>query len=442
LLPGAPANLGLETACVGQGIQQLSPPVRFLGSCRDSLFATDRKILMPLIPFARILTSWLGWLFLAAAGYLLWTWWSGEIVSQPPGVDYRVREDWRAWTAAGLLTWSILGRWPTTLLLARSDTDPTAPRRADGAMIDSPTGSKLYVETRGPANGPVVVATHGWGLDSTIWQYLNRDLATHRSLVPHQQVTWDLPGLGRSKPPADGEIALELFAGDLAHLIDRVSPRPVVLIGHSIGGMTIQTLARDHPDLFRARVAGVVLFDTTYTNPLRTMILSKLALAMRRPVLEPVLKMAVVYEPLAWLGAWQGYLNGTAHMANRLQFGRYVTRSQLEHTTLLGTRNSPGILARGNLAMFDWDASSAIADMDCPLLILGGDVDVVTKLEASEAIRDMASDAVLEPVSGVNHMGFLERSGHYNSRTIDFIAARCIEAQRGSARPVRAPILD
>lgn len=51
----------------------------------------------------------------------------------------------------------------------------------------------------------------------------------------------------------------------------------------------------------------------------------------------------------------------------------------------------------------------------------------------------MASDAILEPVSGVNHMGFLERSGHYNSRAIDFIAAS-IEGHRALAVPDPAPI--
>lgn len=387
---------------------------------------------MPLIPLTRILISWLAWLLLMAAAYLFWTGWTGELVTDPQGFEYRAREDWRIWTAGGLLAWGIIGRWPTTLLLARGDTDPTAPRRADGAMTDSPTGSRLYVESRGSANGPVVIATHGWGLDSTIWQYLNRDLATHRSLIPHQQITWDLPGLGQSKAPSDGKVSLELFARDLAHLIESVSPRPVVLIGHSIGGMTIQTLARDHPELFARRVAGVILIDTTYTNPLRTMILSELALALRRPLLEPVFKMAILLKPLAWLGAWQGYLNGTAHIANRLQFGKDVTRSQLEHTTLLGTRNSPAILAKGNLAMFDWDATGAVAKMQCPVLILGGDVDIVTKLEASEAIHGMASDAILEPIPCANHMGFLERSGHYNSRAVEFIASRCIEGPRGS----------
>ena len=386
---------------------------------------------MPLIPLVRILTSWLGWLLLAAAAYLLWTWWTGHIATGPRGLEYRVREDWRAWAAAGLLAWSLLGRWPMTMLLAKSDTDVTAPRRADGIRIGSPTGSELYVEMRGPTNGPVVIATHGWGLDSTIWQYLNRDLATCQTLVPHQQITWDLPGLGLSKPPADGKVALEIFARDLACLIERVAPRRVVLIGHSIGGMTIQTLARDQPELLRSCVDGVVLIDTTYTNPLRTMILSELFLALRRPVLEPIFKMAILLKPLAWLGAWLGYLNGTAHIANRLQFGKYVTRSQLEHTTLLGTRNSPAILAKGNLAMFDWDAAGAVAKMECPVLILGGDVDIVTKLEASEVIRNMASHAVLESISGVNHMGFLERSDHYNSRIIDFIAARCGRAKAG-----------
>ncbi len=53
-----------------------------------------------------------------------------------------------------------------------------------------------------------------------------------------------------------------------------------MLVGHSIGGMTIQTLARDHPELFGREVVGVVLLNTTYTNPLKTMILPRLMQAL------------------------------------------------------------------------------------------------------------------------------------------------------------------
>lgn len=390
---------------------------------------------MPLIPLLRALLSLLGLLALAVIAYLLWTWWRGEIVLDAAGVERRVRDDWRLWLALGLAAWSLVGRLPTVLLLAKGDVEPTRPRRGAGLTMSSPTGADLYVEGEGVEEGPVVIATHGWGLDSTIWHYLKRRLGAERSLVPHRLVTWDLPGLGRSKAPVTGEISLSNFAVDLAHLVEDVAPRPVILIGHSIGGMTIQTFARDQPALFNARVAGVILLNTTYTNPLRTMVFSPLMTALRKPLLEPVFKLTVLLTPLAWLSAWQAYFNGTAHLANRLQFGTAPSRSQLEHTTLLGTRNSPGVLAKGNLAMFDWDATGAVADMGCPVLIIGGELDLVTKVEAGEALAHAAPTGVLERVSGVNHMGFLEREQHYNALITAFIArqGRDLEVARSDA---------
>ncbi|WP_309630342.1 alpha/beta hydrolase [Brevundimonas sp.] len=378
---------------------------------------------MPFIPLLRALLSLAGLVLIASVAWLLWTWWSGELVVYDPGLTIRVREDWRLWTALALVAFSALGRVPMLLLIAKPDTDPTRAMRARGEMVASPTGAELYVEVDGAAEGPVVIANHGWGLDSTIWRYLKRDLAEARTLAPNQLITWDLAGVGRSKAPEDGRITLENFAADLETLIVRVAPRPVILIGHSIGGMTIQTLVRDAPALVRDRVAGIVLVNTTYTNPLKTMILSGLAQALRKPVLEPMFRLTILLKPLAWLSAWQSYFNGMSHLANRLQFAGSVTYSQLDHTTLLGTRNSPAVLAKGNLAMFDWDATGAMAGFTGPVLVIGGEQDLVTRLEAGEAIRAQSSTGELQRVSNANHMGFLERSHHYNALIGAFIVA-------------------
>jgi len=376
---------------------------------------------MPLIALARALFSLVGLLVLAAVIYFAWTWWNGELYVDDAGATVRLREDWRLWTALALVAFSALGRFPVLLLIARPDTDPTRPMRGDGETVESPTGAVLYVETEGSPDGPVVIATHGWGLDSTIWRYLKRDLAEQRALAPNTLVTWDLAGIGRSHAPTDG-ISLEGFAADLEHLVRRAAPRRVILLGHSIGGMTIQTLVRDWPQTVRDQVDGVILVNTTYTNPLETMVLSGLAQALRKPLLEPLFRLTILLKPLAWLGAWQGYLNGTSHMANRLQFAGSVTRSQLDHTTLLGTRNSPAVLARGNLAMFDWTADGALGALPCPLLIIAGEADIVTKLEASQRIRAQAPGGDLEAVSNANHMGFLERAHHYDGLISAFIA--------------------
>lgn len=372
---------------------------------------------MPLFAILRFLFMLLSLAVLAAAGYLLWSWYEGAVTTTPDGLLVRVRDDWRLWLGVALLAWSFLGRFLTPLLVARPDTDRTKPERDGGDLLLGGSGATLYVESHGDAAAPTLILTHGWGLDSTIWFYARRDLARRFRVL-----TWDLPGLGRSRPAPEGRPSLSDFAADLRSLVEEAGG-PVVLVGHSIGGMTIQTLARDNPEIFGDRVVGVVLLNTTYTNPLRTMILSGLAQALRWPVLEPMMRLAVWLQPLAWLGAWQSYLSGSAHLANRLGFGRYVTRSQLEHTTLLATRNAPGRQAQGNLAMFRWDATDALAGLPVPVLVIGGDMDIVTKLEASERIAGSTSNATLLKVEGVNHMGFLERADVYNTAIAEFAGA-------------------
>lgn len=60
--------------------------------------------------------------------------------------------------------------------------------------------------------------------------------------------------------------------------------------------------------------------------------------------------------------------------------------------------------------------------MACPVLIIGGDLDLVTKVEASETLMQASSTGSLQRVADVNHMGFLEREHHYNSLITAFIA--------------------
>jgi pimeloyl-ACP methyl ester carboxylesterase len=372
---------------------------------------------MPLLAIARFFTILLSLAVLAAAGYLLWSWYDGDLVRDAAGQPLRERESWRLWAGLGLLAWSFFGRRLTPLVLARPDRRRSKPERGRGEMIPSPTGSSLYVETYGPAGAPRIILTHGWGMDSTFWHYARQDLGDRFQLV-----LWDLPGLGRSKAAGKPAIDLSAFATDLAHLIETTGGRPVVLVGHSIGGMTIQTLIRDHPQM-QSRVAGVVLLNTTYTNPLKTMILSDLLQALQRPVLEPAMKLTAALQPLAWLSKWQSYLSGSAHLAQRLGYGKFVTRSQLEHTTLLATRNPPAALARGDLAMFHWDATGALLRSRTPALVVGGDKDIVTKLEASRAIAEETDLASLVVVEGVNHMGPMERADLYNQMIGDFALA-------------------
>ncbi|WP_162148411.1 alpha/beta fold hydrolase [Asticcacaulis sp. YBE204] len=346
---------------------------------------------------------------MAALIYLGWSWYEGDLLRSVDGDLIRVREDWQLWTAAVLLLWSVVGGMIVKPLLSKRDRRVLDTERKNSRQMAGVNGASLYVESHGSKTLPTLILTHGWGLDSTIWGYAKQDLSSAFNVV-----TWDLPGMGMSKPGEDG-VNLPAFAANLKHLIEQVSYDKVILVSHSIGGMTTQTLARDYPEFFEARVAGVVLLNTSYTNPLKTMILSKLVLALQKPLIEPMMMITRWLTPLAWLSGWQSYFNGMSHLANRIGFGSSVTHSQLEHTALLSTRNSPGAQALGNLSMFHWDATEALAGSTVPVLAIGGKVDLVTKVEASETIASIAPRGSLLKVEDANHMGFLERFEDYNA---------------------------
>jgi pimeloyl-ACP methyl ester carboxylesterase len=366
---------------------------------------------MPLILILRFLFSLMSLAILAGSAYLLWRWYEGYFVEGPDGVVRRVREEWPLWVGLGLLAWSFAGGLIFKPLLATPDKRVLKPAHSGGRTIQSPTGSSLYVQMHGAAGAPAIVLTHGWSLDSSIWGYAIEDLQNRFRVI-----TWDLPEMGRSK----GHVDLPTFAKDLQAVIASTAAERVVLVGHSIGGMTIQTLARDNPDFVEKHVAGIVLLNTTYTNPLRTMILSPLWRALRWPLLEPLMWLATPLQPLLWLSAWQSYLSGSAHLANRIGFGKYVSRSQLNMATLLATKNPPGAQARGCLAMFRWDAADALSALTTPVLVIGGELDIVTKPKASQAIADSAARSELTIVDDVNHMGFLERFETYNEQIARF----------------------
>lgn len=369
---------------------------------------------MPLLSFARILFGVLSLCILGLAAYLLIGWWSGEARSTADGAVYVVRDSWKLGAGLALAGWSIFGRWIVLVVLSRPGRRASRPQRGRGEVVAGPGGDEIYLESHGPAEGPVVIFTHGWGLDSTIWNLAKQDFEGSMRMI-----TWDLPGLGRSR--LKGNLTLPRMAEALKTVIAQAGGRPVVLVGHSIGGMTIQTLARDDPGLFADQVAGVVLLNTTYTNPLRTMILAPLMRALQRPVLVPLMYLTVWLKPLVWLMAWQSYLSGSAHMAQRLGFGPDVTRSQLDHVALLVTRNSPGVQARGNLAMFGWEAGNAFSRLGVPTLVMAGDLDIVTKAEAGKHLAASTDRGEFELVRRANHMGPLEQAETYHAAIARFV---------------------
>ena len=372
---------------------------------------------MPIVMFPRLLLKLVSLAILAAGAGLIWSWWEGYDLVDAAGrlVDHRHGPDWRLWTGVALLAWSFgLGR-VVVLSLMRPGHAPMQARTA-GHTVTAPDGSRLHVETSGLASGPTVILTHGWGLNSTAWGDARQALGSR-----YRVVVWDLPGLGRSKGPIDGRYTLDRFAEALGAVVEASGEGPVLLVGHSIGGMTTQTFFRAASPAARARVAGAVLLDTTHENPVRTMVLTGLWRALQKPLIEPLLHLTVWLSPLAWLSSWQGYLSGSSHIVMRLTgFGRHPTRGQVDLTARLASEGSPAVQAKGDLAMLNWRVTDDLPQVTVPVLAISGDRDIVTLPGAGRTIAQTTPRGRFLEVAGGGHMGFMEAHEQYDGEILSF----------------------
>ena len=152
------------------------------------------------------------------------------------------------------------------------------------------------------------------------------------------------------------------------------------------------------------------------------MIAAPLFQVLRNPLILPLLWMQIALSPLVWLMNWKSYLDGTMLIITRLTgFGRHATRGQVDLTSRLAVKGSPGVQAKGDLAMIGWDATGALKNASPPVLVLSGDKDIITLPSASVGLERQAGAARLVTIEGCGHMGFLEGADRYNESIAAFV---------------------
>jgi pimeloyl-ACP methyl ester carboxylesterase len=284
------------------------------------------------------------------------------------------------------------------------DTEPLPPGSTSVLTED---GVRLHVEVDTPEPAPrwplTVVFVHGF--TARLGEFdLQRDLL-RRHGVP--AVLYDHRGHGRSGwgPPRNATI--DQLARDLTVVLDEVvPPGPVVLLGHSMGGMTVLSLARQRPELFGSRVAGVFLLATSAGELVQAGPLAQGVRLLQR------LRLLGVY--LWWLRLWSPVLErfrrrGTAAgrvLTRRYLFGQddagdpaLVTGVQhmLEETPLTVTAAYYGTFVSHD----ELPALPALRDI--PVTILSGTHDRLTPLAHSRRMADELPHAELVVVPGAGH---------------------------------------
>ncbi len=316
-----------------------------------------------------------------------------------------------------MLVFSLLGRFVILWLLASpSENEPTSSRSREVKQIHRPDGTDIHVEFFGDPDAQPIIFTHGWSCNSTHWYYIKQALVDEFRLI-----LWDVPGSGKSGQVPNHDYSMENLATDLEAVLPLAGDKPVLIFGHSMGGMILLTFCRLFPQHLGTRVAGIGLVNTTFTNPVHTAPFTNVLRVLQKPLLEPILSIMIGLSPIVWAQTWLSYLNGTSHISGRFSsFAGRPTMGQLDYLINRSARVSPSVLGRQMLGMMHYDATEVLNKIQIPTLIISANKDGATVVEASHHMQKQIENSELVVLAPSGHMSMMEQHQEFVEAVANF----------------------
>ena len=326
--------------------------------------------------------------------------------------------------------------------LALDSTGPYGALRGVPAKAVADDGTELYYEVddvepeasltprrrrlfgrKAPA--PVtVVFSHGYCLNQDSWHFQRAAL---RGVV--RTVHWDQRSHGRSGRGVSGArdglpVTIDQLGRDLKAVIDAAVPEgPIVLVGHSMGGMTVMALAAHYPELIRERVVAVALVGTSSGRLGEVNFgLPVAGVNAVRRVLPGVLRALGQQAALVERGR-RATADLFAGIIKRYSFAsRDVDPAVARFAERMIEGTPIDVVAEFYPAFTEHDKTEAlVAFAELPVLVLAGVKDLVTPSEHSEAIADLLPDAELVLVPDAGHLVMLEHPEVVTDRLADLL---------------------
>ena len=272
-------------------------------------------------------------------------------------------------------------------------------------------GVPLHVEEVGPAQAATtVIFCHGYTQELAVWHFQRQALSLDN---PGKLVFWDQRSHGKSGRSVADHSTIEQLGRDLFAVLRATAPRGrVVLVGHSMGGMTIMALAEQHPELFGSRVTGVALISTS-TGKLAEVTFGFPALLspVTRRVL-PFLTRGMRSRPAAFERGRRLGTDLAFVVSRRAAFGSgVVSPSLVEFVERMTARTPVDVIAEFVDTFLDHDKLAALAVLaPVETVVLAGSKDLITPVEHSRAIAAEMPRAQLVVVEDAGHMVQLERA--------------------------------
>lgn len=309
--------------------------------------------------------------------------------------------------------------------------EPRTVVAADGVALhvevdDLPveTGRRARHRARSRGNEPriedlTVVFVHGFTLNLDSWHFQR---AGYRGQV--RTVFYDQRSHGRSGRASRENSTIEHCADDLLRVIDEVAPDgPVVLVGHSMGGMTIVALAEAHPELFGTRIAGVGLIATTAggLSPLHMIV----------PVIPEGFGADIAQRVMAGLARGSRVIEHMRRLSSSVAlvvtdmfaFGDEVPAAYIEFVDQMISATPFDVLSEFFPNFDALDKFSVLNALErVPTAIICGTADKLTSIGHSRKMQKAIAGSVLTECEGAGHMVLIERHEQVNAALDQLIA--------------------
>ena len=304
----------------------------------------------------------------------------------------------------------------------KHDYDVVDVRTADGA--------DLRVHAYGPADAPPIVFSHGWTCRIEYWNPQINALADNYRVIAYDQRGHGESGLGSRK------FSVGMLADDLADVLAAtVDPKSnAVLVGHSMGGMSVLAWAGRHPEQVR-RYAGALLLANTAAD--RLVAESKLVPKPNGVPDMPLLAGKVILGAPVPLP-----ITGITRMVFRSRvLAKTATDDQVDFAQRLIFGCPPRVRGQWGLVLTGVDLRAALDHIDVPTSVVAGEFDnllpAVHAERLAEALDRRGVLDRLDVIENTGHLSSVEATDRFNAELERLSALATRQDQR---EPVRANV--
>lgn len=270
-----------------------------------------------------------------------------------------------------------------------------------------------------------VVFVHGYCLNLDCWHFQR---AAYRGLV--RTVYYDQRSHGRSGNSDRAHSTIEQLGRDLRTVIDEVVPEgPIVLVGHSMGGMSIVAFAEEFPELIGTRVVGVGLVSTTAggLDPGR-MLLPMLPARLTGPLASRAVRtLHLGHRAIDGLRRAGSAVATVA--TDRFAFGEAVPKGYVEFVDEMLAATPFEVVADFFPNFAGLDKFHTVAALGAvPVSIICGTADRLTSIGHSRKLQSRIPGSRLLECEGAGHMVIMERHELVNAELDQLITAAAARA--------------